>query len=208
MKSIFSWVSLITGVLPGIAVILNGFGTPEELRKPFGIMAAVCGFIAFGVIAFIRESVRRGNRKVLAGIVIAFGLIGLFSLCSYWSILDQCVFYSPKRSAVFFPLWLNGQAKEDINSAGGPKAFYEKYGAGAVSALLESQSDALNRTKWLLLVLILAASVALPVASGLSSALPDRCSTRGTSPDAKTQVPQEGSKKKAASTRRASSKEQ
>jgi hypothetical protein len=123
------------------------------------------------LLVLIKESVKRGNRKVLAGIIVAFGLTGLVSLCSYWIVLDQCVFHSPDRSAVFFPIWLNGRAKENVENAGGRKAFYEKYGAGAVSALLESQSDEISRTKLLLLVLILAASVALPVASGLASPL-------------------------------------
>jgi hypothetical protein len=174
MKNIFSWVSLVTGLLPGIAVILNGFGTPDELRNPFGIVAGVCGFLAFGLVVLIRESVRRGNRKVLAGIIIAFGLTGLVSLCSYWIILDHCVFNSPDRSSVFFPLWLNGRAKENVDNVGGRKAYYEKYGAGAVSTLLESQSDEVDRTKLLLLALIFASSVALPVASGLVSAFPNK----------------------------------
>jgi hypothetical protein len=181
MKSIFSWVSLITGLLPGIAVILNGFGTPEELRKPFGIIAAVCGFVAFGLLVLIKESVKRGNTKVLAGIIVAFGLTGLVSLCSYWIVLDQCVLHSPDRSAVFFPLWLNGRAKENVENAGGRKAFYEKYGAGAVATLLQGQTDEVTQTKWLLLVLIAIASVALPVASGMMSAFPDRRSVVGSS---------------------------
>jgi len=136
--------------------------------------------------------------------IIAFGLTGVVALSSYWIVLDRCVFYSANRSSVFFPLWLNGRAKADVNSAGGPVAFYENYGAGGVSALLESQSDELNRTKWLLLVLILAASVALSVASGLASALPQRASTPGASPGAKTQTSRQPSKKP--STKRASIK--
>lgn len=173
MKSVFSWISLITGILPGIAVILSGFGTPEELRKPFGIIAGICGFIAFGLIAFIKERVRRRNKKRLAGIIIACGVIGLTSLCSYWLILSQCVFDSPNRTAVFFPFWLSGRAKKDVDSAGGRNAFYERYGAGAVSTLLETQSDESSRTKLLLLLLIVAASIALPVSSGLAPALGD-----------------------------------
>jgi len=161
-------VSLITGVLPGTAVILNGFGTPEELRMPFGILAAACGFMAFGVVILIKETVSRGNRRVLACLIIAFAFIGLVSLCAYWIVLDQCVFQSPQRSSVFFPLWLEGRAKENVESAGGRQAYYERYGAGAVSTLLENQTAELNRTKGLLLVLICTASAALPVAGGLS----------------------------------------
>jgi hypothetical protein len=173
MKSVFVWVSLITGVLPGMAVILNGFGTPEELRTPFGIIAAVCGFVAFGVVALIKETGRRRSRRVLAVLIIAFGLVGLVSLCAYWIILDQCVFQAPERSAVFFPLWLDGRAKEIVNSEGGRKAFYKKYGAGGVSILLQGQADELIWTKSLLLVLISTASVALPVSSGIASAFHD-----------------------------------
>jgi TIR domain len=173
MKRLFVWASLLTGVLPGIAVILNGFGTPEDFRKPFGIIAAACGFVAFGVVALTKETVNRGNRRVLAGLIIASALIGLGSLCVYWIVLDQCVFQSPQRSGVFFPLWLEGRAKEKVESAGGRKAYYENYGAGAVSTLLEDQTVELNRTKWLLLVLICSASVTLPTAGGIMAAFPD-----------------------------------
>jgi hypothetical protein len=165
MKRLFVWVTLFIGVLPGMVVILNGFGTPEELRMPFGIIAAACGFAAFGVVVLIQEAISRANRRVLAGLIIASTFVGLVSLCAYWIVLDQCIFESPQRSSVFFPLWLENHAKEKVDSAGGPKAYYEKYGAGAVATLLQGQIDELNRTKWLLLVLIATASVALPVAS-------------------------------------------
>jgi hypothetical protein len=188
MKKTFAWVSLVTGVLPGIAVILNGFGTPEDLRKPFGIIAAACGFVAFGLVQFIKESFRRGNQRALSGLMIAFGFLGVVSLCAYWIILDQCVFQLPEHSAVFFPVWLTGPAKESVNRVGGKMAYYEKYGAGAVSHLLESQTDQLNRTKLLLLVLISTASVALPVASGIASTFGDRRAGAASSPG-KTQLP-------------------
>ena len=174
MKQFFVWVSLITGVLPGIAVILHGFGTPEELRMSFGILAAACGLMAFGVVILIKETVSLGNRRVLAGLIIGSALIGLVSLCAYWIVLDQCVFQSPQRSSVFFPLWLTGRAKENVERAGGRQAYYERYGAGAVSTLLEGQTAELDRTKGLLLVLICTASAALPVAGVLTAAFPDR----------------------------------
>jgi hypothetical protein len=173
MKRIFVWVSLLTGVLPGIAVILKSFGTPENLRNPFGIIAAACGLVAFGAVVLTKETVRRGNRRALAGLISASALIGLVSLCGYWIVLDQCVFQSPQRSSVFFPLWLEGRVKENVDRAGGRKAYYESYGAGAVSTLLEGQTAELNWTKWLLLVLICSASVALPVAGGIMAAFKD-----------------------------------
>jgi hypothetical protein len=174
MKRLFAWVSLVTSVLPGMAVVLHGFGTPEGLRLPFGILAAACGFTAFGVVIVIKETVSRGNRRVLAGLIIGSALVGLVSLCAYWIVLDQCVFQSPQRSSVFFPLWLGGRAKENVESAGGRKAYYERYGAGAVSTLLQGQTAELNWTKALLLVLICTASAALAIAGGITSAFPDR----------------------------------
>ena len=174
MKRLFVWVDLITGVLPGMIVILHGFGTPEELRMPFGILAAACGLVAFGVVILIKKAVSRGDRRVLAGLMIVSAFIGLVSLCAYWIVLDRCVFQSPEHSSVFFPLWLEGRAKENVDSAGGRQAYYERYGAGAVSTLLEGQTAELNRTKALLLVVICTASAALPVAVGITAAFPDR----------------------------------
>jgi hypothetical protein len=174
MKRLFLCVGLVSGVLPGIAVVLNGFGTPEELRTPFGVIAAACGFVAFWVVVLIKRTVSRGNRRVLVGLIIASASVGLLSLCAYWIVLDQCVFQSPKRSSVFFPLWLKGRAKENVERVGGRQAYYERYGAGAVSTLLESQIAELNETKMSLLVLICTASAALPVASGMTAAFPTR----------------------------------
>ena len=174
MKQLFAWVSLVTGILPGMGVVLNGFGTPEDLRLPFGILAAACGLAAFGGMELIKAVVSRGNRRILAGLAIGFALVGLVSLGAYWIVLDRCVFQSPQRSSVFFPLWLEGRAKETVERVGGRQAYYERYGAGAVSTLLEGQTAELNWTKALLLVLICTASAALPVAGVLTAAFPDR----------------------------------
>jgi hypothetical protein len=138
MKRLLVWVSLIATVLPLIAVILMGFGTPE--RNLFGIIASAYGLVALGVVLMTNQGVKRRNRGVLAMFIIGFWLIGFVSLCSFWMVWDQCVFHSPSRSLVFFPLWLNERAKEKIESAGGRKAYYERYGAGAVSTLLEDQT--------------------------------------------------------------------
>src|ERR1700693_3892958 len=117
MKNIFSWISLIGGAIPGIAIILDGFGTPAGLRMPFGIVAAVCGFVAFGVVLLIKDRIRRQTRKALPYFIIFFGLVGFVSFCLYWIVLNQCVFRAPQHSEVFFPLWLEGSAKERVDSA-------------------------------------------------------------------------------------------
>ena len=174
MNDIFTWVSLITAVGPGMALILNGLGTPEELRQPFGILAAACGIVAFGVVLFVKQSLKRRSRQALALLIITFGLVGFISLCSYWIVLDQCVMRAPERSPAFFPLWLDGRAKEIVENIGGRMAYYEKYGPGAVSKLLETQTKQVSQTKLLLLGLISTASVAMPVATGIASALPSR----------------------------------
>jgi H+/Cl- antiporter ClcA len=174
MNEISIWVSLITAIGPGMALILNGFGTPEEMRQPFGILAGACGFAAFGVVLFVKESFKRRRKKNLALFVIGFGLIGFLSLCSYWIVLDQCVMRAPERSPAFFPLWLDSPAKENVENVGGRMAYYERYGPGAVAKLLETQTTRVFQTKVLLLALISVASLALPVATGLASAVPRR----------------------------------
>jgi hypothetical protein len=179
-----------------MAVILNGFGTPEELRKPFGLIAAVCGFVGFGAVQLIREIVKKRNRVAIATLIFASGLIALVSLCVFWLVLEDCVFQAPRRTAVFFPLWLDGPARESVEKAGGRKAYYETYGAGAVSSLLDSQTEELNRTKLLLLVLISAASISLAVASGLASAFPNRRPGAGSSSGGTSQVPRKAPSKR------------
>jgi hypothetical protein len=188
MKDVGNWISLIVGVLPGMALILNGLGTPEDLRQPFGIIAAVCGFVAFGVVLLIRGSIKRLSKKTLALLIIAFGLIGFVSLCSYWIALNRCVFHAPERSPAFFPLWLDGRGKVNVESAGGRMAYYEKYGPGAVSKLVETQSDQMDQTKLLLLALISIASFALAVSSGIGSAFPGSGSIAHSSFNGKTRV--------------------
>jgi len=179
MKNIFSWVSLIGGVIPGMTLVLNGFGTPADLRMPFGIIAAISGFLAFGVILLIKNRIKRRIKTTLPYFIIASGLVGLVSFCFYWIVLDQCVFRAPQRSEVFFPLWLEGSAKETVDGAGGRMSFYNKYGPGAVWKLLETQTDQLNCTKLLLLVLISTASLALAVASGVAAVFTEGHATTG-----------------------------
>jgi len=113
MKRLFVWVNLITGVLPGMIVILHGFGTPEELRMPFGILAAACGLVAFGVVILIKKAVSRGDRRVLAGLMSVSAFIGLGSLGAYWIVLDRCVFQSPQRFECVFPAVAGGPRQRE-----------------------------------------------------------------------------------------------
>jgi hypothetical protein len=208
MKDVFTWVSLITGILPGMALILNGFGTPEDLRQPFGIIAAVCGFVAFGVVLLIKASIKRASKKALALLVVAFGLVGLVSLCAYWIVLNQCVFREPQRSPAFYPLWLDGSAKASVENAGGRAAYYQRYGPGAVSKLLETQTGQINRTKLLLLGLVSMASLALPVSSGLGSAFPENSPIRHNSFSETTRAPRKAALKKSSVNRTSRNKSQ
>jgi hypothetical protein len=122
------------------------------LRQPFAILAGACGIVAFGVVLFVEKSLKRRSKQTLALLIVAFGLVGFISLCFYWVVLDQSVMRAPERSPAFFPLWLGGRAKENVGNAGGRMAYYEKYGPGAVSKLLETQTKQVSRTKLLLLV--------------------------------------------------------
>jgi hypothetical protein len=186
MKGIYSWVWMITGVVPAIGVVLCNVGTPEELKNKFAIYAAVAGITAAGVTMFITASAKRKNKRLSGAIVMVLGLIGLFAFCSYSTLLGQCAFKSADRTSVFFPLWLSGTAKEEIKIGGGRKAFYEKYGAGAVAAILASQRNELMWTELLLAGLIVTASVTLPAAIGVSSTWRDTPLTPG---HAKKQAP-------------------
>ena len=85
MKRLFVWVDLITGVLPGMIVILHGFGTPEELRMPFGILAAACGLVAFGVVILIKKAVSRGGSKGPGG---AHDCFRIHRIGFAWRLLD------------------------------------------------------------------------------------------------------------------------
>jgi hypothetical protein len=195
MKNIFSWISLIGGAIPGIAIILDGFGTPAGLRMPFGIVAAVCGFVAFGVVLLIRERIKRQTKKALPYFIIFFGLVSFISFSLYWIVLNQCVFRAPQHSEVFFPLWLEGNAKERVDSAGGRIAFYDKYGPGAVWNLLETQTTETNLTALLLLSLISTASLAVAVASGVASAFTE-CHSATASSSKRQRDPPDSDRKK------------
>jgi hypothetical protein len=179
MKHAYSWVWMISGVAPAILVILSDLGTPEEFKRPFATFAAVAGIVAVVATSAIITSVKRKGRRIDAVIAMALAVIGLTSLVSYWTILEQCAFTSPNRTAVFFPLWLSGTQKAQVNSAGGREAFYERYGAGAVESIVEHQSDELIWTKLLLAGLIVTASTSLPASIGVYLILVDRASGPG-----------------------------
>jgi hypothetical protein len=170
VNKIFSWVSLVTGILPGMALILNGLGTPEAIRQPLGILSVGCGIVAFGAVLFLKESFESQRRQKLALLIVGFGLLGVLSLCAYWLVLELCVFREPERSLAFYPLWLDDRANLSVQSAGGRMEYYEKYGPGAVDTLSESEPIQFISTKVLLAALVSIASVALAVATGIGSA--------------------------------------
>jgi hypothetical protein len=177
VNKIFNWVSLVTGILRGMALILNGLGTPENMRQPLGILSAGSGIVAFGMVLFLRESFKGQSRQKLALLIVGFGILGFLSLCAYWFVLELCVFREPDHSPAFYPLWLDERANLSVQSAGGRMAYYDKYGPGAVEALSGSQPIQFIGTELLMVGLMSIASVALPIAIGVGSALSEEPAT-------------------------------
>ena len=140
MKSLWSWVGLISGAVPGIGVLLFRLGTPEEFRLPLGVIGAACGPVAFGIHYSIRSNPKRGSKRSLAKWILVWGCIGVIAFSAYWILMRQCVVQQPNNSERFFPLFLTGQAAKDVAAANGPAGFYELVGPHGVDRMLRTQS--------------------------------------------------------------------
>jgi Predicted nucleotide-binding protein containing TIR-like domain len=167
MKGLWIWVGLISGVVPGLGVVLWRLGTPEEFRLPLGLIGAACGPVAFAIHYWIRSKTTRGPQLVLAKWILIWGCVAVVAFSVYWIVMRQCVVHQSGNSERFFPLFLTGQAAKDVAAANGPAGFYELVGPIGVDRMLRTQAIPLVLSESILICLFSLGSIALPVSLGL-----------------------------------------
>jgi hypothetical protein len=171
MKGLWSWVSLISGVVPGLGVLLFRLGTPEAFRLPLGVIGAACGPVAFAVYYWIRSKTTRGPKLRIAKWILTWGCVGVVAFSAYWILMRQCVVQQTGNSERFFPIFLTGQAAKDVAAANGPAGFYEKVGPIGVDRMLRTQTTPLVLSESVFICLFSLGSIALPVSLGLAQSI-------------------------------------
>lgn len=168
MKKLFLAASGVFGAIPGLAVILNGIGTPPGYKVLFG------GVIeAFGALAIL---LLWANKHKLTGLEshkatrasIGLAVFCFVSLATYLLLFNLCVVTHEVRGTAYYPLWLSGEIAEMVESTGSRWSAVEEYGIYAVNgAIKKMPSAALTITTVALLFVYQTVFTALTLAFGI-----------------------------------------
>ena len=171
MDKTLIWASRIVGLVPGVAVLLKGFGCPPEREKIFG------GFIeGFGALALIIVEMNRGrlrslSRAAATRLTWRVGALALALFVVYFFLIDFCIVRLTGRSPVYFPIVVCASLAHEIEEAGSRAALVERWGAGGAEDAIHQCSDSwLAGSTAALLLLYVGSFVALIVALSTAAA--------------------------------------
>ena len=143
MKKLLVGISAVFAAIPGISVLAKGFLAPPGSEALFGWVLEVFGVAVFLLLFVNRRSLTATPKPRITKWSLALMAIVLVSVIAYTGLFHWCV-VTPTRidwldfGAVYFPLWLSGDAAQNVAEEGSRVAAVNTYGPVAVVKQLGS----------------------------------------------------------------------
>lgn len=169
MKKLFRAASGVFGALPGVAIIVKGIGTPPDYNWLFGGVIEALGALSLILLFVNRMKIKRFSDRKVTRVAIILAIVFFASLICYTLLFEHCVVTHPARGTAYYPLCLDGEIAEMVESAGSRFEAIERYGiAGVVLAIGNMGGAALTLTTILLLSIYQAVFTSLTLAFGIA----------------------------------------
>jgi hypothetical protein len=132
MKKVFLAASAVFSSIPGLLVIASGLGTPPDYKVLFGGVIEAFGVIALLILWINKNKIEDLPTPKVTKIAIALALGCILMLFTYVYLINQCVVTVDGRGTAYYPLYINGEIAESVNSAGSRRAAIERWGIDTV----------------------------------------------------------------------------
>jgi hypothetical protein len=170
-KTVFVAAAAAFGLLPGVAVLQNGLGSPPNRQAMFAAIVQTFGALALLLVWLNRTAIKRWPVRKTTPIAIGSAVIAFIAIVIYLLLYGHTVFDLPGRTAVMMPLWSSGDLAEMINRSGSRQAAVSTYGADAiVDAVGRMGAFALSLTVVVLLLVYQTIFTALAAAFAIVAA--------------------------------------
>jgi hypothetical protein len=122
MKKLLVSLAGILAAIPGLATILTGLGAPPGRKWLFGGLVEAFGTLALLLVVLNRTKIQRLTPKHVTRVTVALGSTFAICLAAYLILINQCIIADcAKSEKVFFPIWLRGALKEEVQAHGGSR---------------------------------------------------------------------------------------
>lgn len=150
MKSLMLAASSCFAVVPGLAVLVTGIGTPPGKTVLFSGMVEVSGVLAILILYVYRKTLAAMAKKRVTRASVIAAIASVFALIAYLWMHDlTCVTASAPDwktfGPVYFPLVLSGELEEEVVNAGSRQAFIDKWGPRQAETVVARMST----TSWI-----------------------------------------------------------
>jgi hypothetical protein len=134
MNKVLDGATKTLALVPGLAVLVTGFGVPPVQNGPaiFGGVMEILGILTLLLLAINKVSIQKMDKLKITRIGIGCGISVIFAVIAYAALLALTVVTHQTRGQVVFPLYLSGDIQQMVDSAGSRIAAIEKYGITSV----------------------------------------------------------------------------
>lgn len=171
MSRLFTWAGALVALLPGVGILVTGFGAPPGYEKVCGGLVEAFGALTLLAVFLNQGKLRQSRRAVVTRAAIALGGASLALFIGYAMLHDLCVVKVPQRTPVYFPLVPCAELQGEIEKAGSRSAFVEAWGSKEADDVVRRCPESRRIATTAILLLWYAASfVTLTLAFGLTAA--------------------------------------
>ena len=171
MDKLLIWASRAVALLPGVAVLATGIGSPPGYEKIFGGLIEAFGAVCLLVIELNRGRLRKSRRVSVTNAALVAAITSFLLFVAYIPLVDYCVVRIPGRTPVYFPLIACRNLQSEISEAGSRAALVNKWGSAEVDEIVRECPEICRiGTTVVLLLFYASALLMLTIALGVAAA--------------------------------------
>ncbi len=141
LTSFFSIASGIFAVIPGITVLISNVGVPPGASSTlFAATIEALGVLMLLILWLNRNWIKKLSMQKATRLAIVGAVVFLIALFGYLFLFGYYVEDVPDSNALFFPIWPQGELKENLASMGSRTELIHQWGRDDVYAIIQSSS--------------------------------------------------------------------
>ncbi len=172
MKSLTIFFTVASGafaVIPGLAILVSNVGVPPNSSNAlFSAIIEALGVLTLMILWLNKGNIRKRTEVNVTKLAIGGILVFIICLFCYLFLFAYLIEEVPNSNSLFFPLWAQGDLKQNLEIFGSRSELITQFGRDDVAKLIKDTSNtSLILTTIILLAIYQLIFVSLTYAFGM-----------------------------------------
>jgi hypothetical protein len=138
---LFSLASGVFAVIPGITILLSDVGVPPNCSKAlFGGIIEALGVLTLMLLWLNKNWINQSSVRKITRLSFAIIFVFVVSLFTYIFLYNYLVVEVANSKSIFFPLWTNGELRNNLVKFGSRNELINQWGRDDVYKVIQSSS--------------------------------------------------------------------